>query len=745
MFFVVRRTNISLFAFSFIIFVALFCLTPKSLFAAEKIDNSTEISGEEEKREIENEIQDPMYGSSYGDYKGDNIYYMLDLANPKEIEEIGFFSKAWEFMSLQVVDDKISEAIHYSIFFMVEINFKLNIFMTNIMLSILNFAYDTNLINSLIDNTGETVRSLTGISGTSFGSNGLFGGFLGLVGLLVAIYTLYQFTVKKASILAFSGILKSLLALTLALLFFSNYSAVLKGAHTVSTDLSAALLSGNVGINIDKESGVIEDTTVREKMNDNIFTMFVHRPYLMLQYGTTIEEDVGASRVEKLLTTPKGEERKNIVIEEVTEKGNDSLTYSNVVNRLVFAYVMSITNAVSSIPIYLLALSLILFQFWFLVMALIAPFVFLWSAMPEQFGVLKRYFFELSIPLVLKMGMSVIALIIFGITDVLYNINHLGGGTQGFIITTLIQSLILFTLFLLRKRIFNVFSLGSRELGLMREQMNATFIEPAQKGLRTTLTTTGAVVGTLAGGPKGAMMGANLGSSLGDAATGQSGFGETTKDMSMSMVMMDRMGRKEGKEAARQKHEANLSDKSKGEINETEKHNRPKMDRQSSTGKARSNDEAQASDTKGPSSRPTLERKGRLQSGPDDRPPALHEAQADIGSRPEVGVTTLEPAGSINRRNKSTKILEQTGAGQHDSMDTADRPIASERLHVREPSNRSNEAPTPVAVEHSYLHENKEIEGSLPILDRQLEQKQSENAKGPSLVNEKQAGDRDES
>ena len=547
--------------FSLIMLVS-FSLPFTPLFAeeAEVITDPKTTNEDSEKQEIQLGPEDPMYGSSYGDYQGDNIHYTLDLANPDELEEKGFFSQAWAFISLQVVDEKISEALHYSIFFVVEMSFKLNVFMTNIMLAILNFAYNTNIINSLIDSTKETMNDLTGISGTSFGNTGLFGGFLGIIALLVGLYTLYQFVVKKASISAFSGILKSIFALTLALLFFSNYSDVLKGAHIVSTDLSAALLSGSIDINVNEENGVIENTTVREKMNDNIFTMFVHKPYLMLQYGTTNEEEIGSPRVEELLTTQKGEQRTDIVVEEVTEKGNETLTYASVVNRLVFAWVMTITNAVSSIPIYLLALCLVIFQFWFLVIALIAPFVFLWSALPNQFGVLKRYFFEMSIPLLLKMGLSVIALVIFGITDVLYNINTLGGGTQGYIITTLLQSLILFTLFLLRKRIFNVFSLGSKELNIMREQMNSTFIDPAKKGVSNTLTAGGALIGAVAAGPQGAMLGANIGGSVGNAIIGESDFSNMTRDASVNMMMIDRMNRQNQMKADNVMPEVNLGD-----------------------------------------------------------------------------------------------------------------------------------------------------------------------------------------
>jgi hypothetical protein len=496
-----------------------------------------------EKQEIELGPEDPMYGSSYGVYKGANIHYTLDIANPDELEAKGFFSNAWDFISLQVVDNTISESLHYSIFFVVDLTFKLNVFMTNVMLAILNFSYNTNNINTLIDNSAETIKNLTGITGTRFGSSGLFSGFLGLIGLFTALFTLYQFIVKKASISAFSSILKSIVALTFALLFFSNYADILKGANSISNDLSSALLSGSVDINMN-ESGVIESTSVRGKMNDNIFTMFVHRPYLMLQYGTTIEKNIGPSRVEELLTTKKGEERTNIVIKEVIERGNETLTYAGVMNRLVFVGVMTITNVISSIPIFLLAFFLVIFQYWFLVIALIAPYVFLWSALPNQFGVLKRYFFEMSIPLLLKMGLSVIALIIFGITDVLYNINTLGGGTQGYIITTLLQSLILFTLFLLRKRIFNVFSTGSRELNILREQMNSTFIEPMKKGASDTLTVGGAIIGGAVAGPQGAMLGANIGSSAGSAVSGETDLSGMAKDASTNMMLMERMNQR---------------------------------------------------------------------------------------------------------------------------------------------------------------------------------------------------------
>src|SRR4051812_47220612 len=116
--------------FSFFILVS-FSLPSTPLFAIEtEVTTDPETKNEDSnKQEIQLGPEDPMYGSSYGEYQGNNIHYTLDLASPKDLEEQGWFSQAWDFISLQVVDEKVSEALHYSIFFVVDMSFKLNVFM----------------------------------------------------------------------------------------------------------------------------------------------------------------------------------------------------------------------------------------------------------------------------------------------------------------------------------------------------------------------------------------------------------------------------------------------------------------------------------------------------------------------------------------------------------------------------------------------------------------------------------------
>ena len=469
---------------------------------------------------------DPMMEANHGPYSDKETYYQLDLVDDGEWKED---DKAWWDLS-RIVDgfeDGMLSMLYYVFQMGLDLAFSFNLLMTNVMLSILELAYEIEIINALIDKVGATVVGMTGISGGSVSAGvGLFGGFLGLIGLIVAIYTLYQFIVKRATLQAFSGLLKSIIAVSIAFVFFSQYSTIIKGANSISTELSAFILSGDVSDLMDASqtaNGAINTTSALEKMNDNLFTTFVHNPYLLMQYGTTDEQMIGEDRIRALLQAkPNSDARQDIALSEIKDEDNYMMTYGKIMQRYNYAGVMVLGNAVSSIPVYLLALSLILFQFWFLIMALVAPFALLWSALPGQFGVLKRYGFELLLPLVLKACISLGALLIFGLSEVVLNLTSITqGSTKGYILAIVLQTMLFISLFLLRKRIGGIFTKGSEQLAAVREQLNSAFVSPVKKGVQTGTAITGAAIAGAATGFNPAMMlqGANIGKTAGQIVT----------------------------------------------------------------------------------------------------------------------------------------------------------------------------------------------------------------------------------
>lgn len=488
--------------------------------------------------------EDEMFDANYGQFKNDDYYYDLDIVMQSEVddsdEDKGFFASIKDTFDLSNISDGVMESIYYVFFMIIEFFFSFNLFMTNLMISILDFAYDTNIVNSLIDAMSGTVIGISGLGDGSITVGGLFGSFSGFIAIVVALYALYQFVIKRAAIGAFGSLLKSIIVFTLALAFFANYTTFLKGAHTISNEFSALILSGTTGdVIIDEASGVVQSNTVQNQMYDNLFTTFVHKPYLLLQYGKT--EGIDENRVKKILELDPSKEakaRKDIAIEEV-KSDNEIMHVASIWKRYNYTGIMVIGNAVASIPVYLLSLSLLLFQVWFLIMAMVAPFAFLWAALPGQFGVLKRYLFELSLPLVLKSVVSIGALLIFGLTEVIYSLSAIaGGGSKGLVLAIVLQTILMMAMFLLRKRIGGIFTKGSEQLAAMREQMHASLVDPAKKGFQNTATAAvGATVAVATGGALApAMMAANATKEATKAMTGDSSVGDATKSIATTAL-----------------------------------------------------------------------------------------------------------------------------------------------------------------------------------------------------------------
>lgn len=491
---------------------------------------------------------DPLFRVNYGDYKDENIFYHLDYIDPTELEEKSFWDKFKIFSNLS--DGVVGFFYNLLHQLFVALPFFMLKAMTTAMIWIFNKIYEVNFVNAIVDEITSSIQSIAGVSGGSFGSSGLFGGFLGLITLVLAVYTLYQVAVKRASITAFSGLLKSILALALALVFFSNYSTIIKGLNTLSVEASALIVSGSAVVTDD---GNIVDQTAQEKMNNALWNTFVHQPYLMLQYGTVDQEAIGEERVLNLLQKkPDSEERYNIVKEEILDKGNTMMTREKIFERWGILMITFVANFFNSIPVMILAFALLFLQFWFTAMAMIAPFAFVWSALPNQFGVLARYFLELLTPLVLKLAVSVLALIVFSLTGVLTVVamNTLNtSGLLSFIFLVFVEGILFFTFFLLRKRILNIFSMGSKQLASVRENMSSAFVQPVKKGVQTTAAAVGTVAGAMSGGAAGALVGSSLGGTIGSVISGDKGITDAGRDVALTYSLYETMQKKKSANA----------------------------------------------------------------------------------------------------------------------------------------------------------------------------------------------------
>ena len=505
-------------------------------------------------------ILESLFGAESGKY------YYLDLAE-KEEDEGSWKNLIPGWAMVEAVEDTfgtVMNAIYAVTNWLNNMLLRFNIMMTNFMLGVLNFAYEFDFVNQIINQLDTMMQNLTGISNNSFSKGkGLFDGFLGIVAMISVGYAAFLLLWKRSSLESIGTILQTVIALSLALLLFSNYSTFLTNANKLTTEASGLILTGGSDRLTDDNK---TNADVRKEMNKNIRRMFIHRPYLFMQYGTDNEEAIGKKRVNKLLKMKPGEGRQKYVKEyEVKAKGNQLMTSSYVTDRLVFSFFYLGMNALNSIPIYLLAFLLLVLQFWFLGIAMVAPFAFLYAALPGRFGVLRKYMAELFLPLGLKLLVSAGALFVFSIISILYTVR---GGILGkslsvgeYIAIGVVQFVILVIFFLLRKRIFGIFSAGSKEIAMLRAEMASlreSMLRPVKSGVQTTATVAGAAIGAAATGGAGTMTGAAIGSRVGKAVTGEASVSdvasEGARQLQLHKLNFPDSKKKEGMEQEDLKH-----------------------------------------------------------------------------------------------------------------------------------------------------------------------------------------------
>lgn len=499
----------------------------------------------------ESGIFSTLYSVRYGSLSKENSHYLLDIV-PLDKEQMeaeenkSWWQRGWSFVNGSALKNEVISQIYELVNMVNNFLFQLNIRLTQFMLSTLNLAYEFNLIDQLIAKLQALMLDITGISGTTLGTSGLFGSFAGVIAVLAVAYACYLYVWKRAAVESIGEMMKTVLTFAVALLFFSNYSAFLSGINEVTSEASQLVLSGSVNDTsvdeLDNTSDGAKEVTLREKMMDNIWTLFIDRPYLFMQYGTDKVDEIGSERIQELLTLSPGQGRQDYVTDkEVRTESNNMMTYGSVMERAVFTPLYLLVNALCSIPIFLLALLLLVFQFWFMGIAAVAPFALLFAAIPGQFGVLKKYFVELGLPLVLKIVVSFGAIVVFAISEIVYSLNNIAvGGASEYIIVCVLQFILLALMFLLRNRIKNIFSAGSKEFQALRAEVGSlqeAVTRPVKTGVQNTATVAGAVVGGVMTGGTGIAAGANIGSKVGEIATGEGSIQTVTSGIGQIQVL----------------------------------------------------------------------------------------------------------------------------------------------------------------------------------------------------------------
>ena len=154
-----------------------------------------------------------------------------------------------------------------------------------------------------------------------------------------------------------------------------------------SADISNASLTLGTKIVLPNSESQGKDSV--DLIRDSLFSIQVKQPWLLLQYGNSDVESIGTDRVESLLSTSpdenNGQDREEIVVEEIEDRENTNLTITKTINRLGTVFFLFMFNIGISVFVFLLTGIMIFSQVLFIIYAMFLPVSFLLSMVPSPY------------------------------------------------------------------------------------------------------------------------------------------------------------------------------------------------------------------------------------------------------------------------------------------------------------------------------------------------------------------------
>ncbi|MFQ8920869.1 MAG: CD3337/EF1877 family mobilome membrane protein [Clostridium paraputrificum] len=321
--------------------------------------------------------------------------------------------------------DGIGKSVQYGLYCITNFIWTISLYLSNATGYVIQEAYKLDFINDMADSIGNSIQTLAGVTENGFSSTGFYVGFLLLLILIIGIYVAYTGVIKRETSKAIHAVINFVVVFLLSASFIAYAPDYIKKINSFSSDISTASLDLGTKIMIPDSDSKGKDSV--DLIRDSLFSIQVQQPWLLLQFGNGNIEEIGADRVEALVSTSPddedGETRENIVKSEIEEKDNHNLTITKVVNRLGMVFFLLIFNLGITIFVFLLTAMMIFSQILFIIFAMFLPISFLLSMIPSYNGMAKQAIVKVFNTIMTRAGITLIVTIAFSISSMFYNIS----------------------------------------------------------------------------------------------------------------------------------------------------------------------------------------------------------------------------------------------------------------------------------------------------------------------------------
>ena len=351
----------------------------------------------------------------------DNLYSQYPLENYK----LDFYvDNSWGWLPWNWLDG-IGKSVQYGLYCITNFIWTISLYLSNATGYVVQQAYKLDFINDMADSIGKSIQTLAGVTENGFGSTGFYVGFLLLIILVVGIYVAYTGLIKRETSKALHAVINFVVVFVLSASFIAYAPDYIKKINDFSSDISTASLDLGTKIMLTDSDSEGKDSV--DLIRDSLFSIQVQQPWLLLQFGNSDIEEIGADRVEALVSASPsaddGATREDVVKTEIEDNDNDNLTIPQVINRLGMVFFLLIFNLGITIFVFLLTGMMIFSQILFIIFAMFLPISFLLSMIPSYENMAKQAIVRVFNTIMTRAGITLIVTVAFSISSMFYNIS----------------------------------------------------------------------------------------------------------------------------------------------------------------------------------------------------------------------------------------------------------------------------------------------------------------------------------
>ena len=351
----------------------------------------------------------------------DNLYSKYPLSN----YQLDFYvDNSWGWLPWNWLDG-IGKSVQYGLYCITNFIWTISLYLSNATGYVVQQAYKLDFINDMADSIGQSIQTLAGVNEHGFSSTGFYVGSLLLIILVVGIYVAYTGLIKRETSKALHAVINFVVVFLLSASFIAYAPDYIKKVNDFSSDISTASLDLGTKIMLPDSDSKGRDSV--DLIRDSLFSIQVQQPWLLLQFGNSDIEEIGADRVEALVSASPDDEdgktRENVVKTEIEERDNNNLTIPQVINRLGMVFFLLIFNLGITIFIFLLTGMMIFSQILFIIFAMFLPVSFLLSMIPSYENMAKQAVVRVFNTIMTRAGITLIVTVAFSISSMFYNIS----------------------------------------------------------------------------------------------------------------------------------------------------------------------------------------------------------------------------------------------------------------------------------------------------------------------------------